>query len=210
MKGGCRDGAGYPGALFGAVPDYRDCCAGSGFAGEIEGIPVVAGALDASGALDTAKAPDVAEARDVTETPAAARTSDVTEAVCRSWVDEAFIVLPREGAYPEELASQLAGMGVVVHVGVYKAQESGGLRQFVGQLGDYTVLTTSISAATPLQQFCKRAMDIAGGITGCLITAVLTLFLAPAIWIVSPGPVFFTQERVGRNVKKLQKLSLLF
>ena len=142
--------------------------------------------------------------REIEGIPVVAVASDVTEAVCRSWVDEAFIVLPREEAYPEELASQLAGMGVVVHVGVYKAQESGGLRQFVGQLGDYTVLTTSISAATPLQQFCKRAMDIAGGIAGCLITAVLTLFLAPAICIASPGPIFFTQERVGRNGKKFR------
>ena len=159
---------------------------------------------DMAGTLDLTEAPHVPGESDVTERLGTAGASDVTEAVCRSWVDEAFIVLPREEAYPEELASQLAGMGVVVHVGVYKAQESGGLRQFVGQLGDYTVLTTSISAATPLQQFCKRAMDIAGGIAGCLITAVLTLFLAPAICIASPGPIFFTQERVGRNGKKFR------
>ena len=175
---------------------------------QIQGIPVVAGGAVKERA-DVTGEPGRAERADVTGAADRAGASvigtlDVTEAVCRSWVDEALIVLPREEAYPEELASQLAGMGVVVHVGVYKAEESGGLRQFVGQLGDYTVLTTSISAATPLQQFAKRAMDIGGGIAGCVITAVLTLILGPAIWIASPGPIFFTQERVGRNGKKFR------
>ena len=47
----------------------------------------------------------------------------------------------------------------------------------------------------------KRVLDIIGGITGCLITAVLTLILGPMIYIQSPGPIFFTQTRVGKNGK---------
>ena len=66
------------------------------------------------------------------------------------------------------------------------------------------MLTTSISYAPPLQQFVKRAMDIAGGAAGCLITFLLFLFLGPAIFLASPGPVFFTQERVGRNGKRFK------
>lgn len=65
-------------------------------------------------------------------------------------------------------------------------------------------MTTSISYATPLQQFCKRAMDIAGGMVGCTITCILFIFLAPLIFIVSPGPVFFSQERVGMNGKRFR------
>ena len=45
-------------------------------------------------------------------------------------------------------------------------------------------------------------MDIAGGVAGCLITVVLLLFLGPAIYIQSPGPIFFKQVRMGRNGKK--------
>ncbi|MCR2046557.1 sugar transferase [Acetatifactor muris] len=133
-----------------------------------------------------------------------AGAEDIIEAVCRSWVDEALIALPRSVPYPEELVEKLAGMGVVVHVSVFRAGSETGMRQFVDHLGEYTVLTTSISYATPLQQFVKRAMDIAGGIVGCVMTAVLFLFLAPAILAASPGPVFFTQERVGRNGKKFK------
>ena len=45
----------------------------------------------------------------------------------------------------------------------------------------------------------KRAIDIAGAIVGLLITAVITVFVAPAILIESPGPLFFKQKRVGKN-----------
>ncbi|MFR0911110.1 MAG: sugar transferase, partial [Eubacterium sp.] len=48
--------------------------------------------------------------------------------------------------------------------------------------------------------FLKRTLDIAAGIVGCLITAILYIFVAPAIKIADPkGPVFFGQERAGRN-----------
>ena len=43
------------------------------------------------------------------------------------------------------------------------------------------------------------ALLIAGAIVGLLITAVITVFVAPAILIESPGPLFFKQKRVGKN-----------
>ena len=42
-------------------------------------------------------------------------------------------------------------------------------------------------------------MDIAGGIVGCLITVIIFIFVAPAIYIKSPGPIFFSHDRVGKN-----------
>lgn len=74
-----------------------------------------------------------------------------------------------------------------------------GKRQFVEKIGPYTVLTTSINYASSFQLFLKRMMDVIGGLIGCALTAVLFLFLAPAIYLSSPGPIFFTQERVGKT-----------
>ena len=136
--------------------------------------------------------------------PVVAKVDSVAEAVCRSWVDEALVVLPKERPYPGKLIEQLAGMGMVVHFSVFRAEEAGEMHQSVGRFGDYTVLTTSISIATPVQQLAKRMLDIVGGAIGCLITGILFLFLAPAIFITSPGPIFFTQERVGRNGKRFR------
>ncbi len=136
--------------------------------------------------------------------PVVACREDIVDAVCRRWVDEVLIVQPPGTAHPGELVSDLAGMGVVVHLGLFDSGEESGMRQFVGHVGDYTVLTTSIGYATPLQQFAKRAMDIAGGLAGCLATGGLFLVLAPIIMFTSPGPVFFMQERIGRNGKRFK------
>ena len=45
----------------------------------------------------------------------------------------------------------------------------------------------------------KRVMDIVGGIVGCLITFILMIFVGIPIMIESPGPMFFKQDRVGKN-----------
>ncbi|MCR5790212.1 MAG: sugar transferase [Lachnospiraceae bacterium] len=45
----------------------------------------------------------------------------------------------------------------------------------------------------------KRTMDIVGALFGCLFLLPLILIFGPLIRLESPGPVFFSQERVGRN-----------
>ena len=136
--------------------------------------------------------------------PVVACREDIVDAVCRRWVDEALIVQHLGASHPGDLVADLAGMGVVVHTGLFRSGEESGMKQFVGHVGDYTVLTASISYATPLQQFTKRAMDIAGGIAGCLVTGILFFIFTPIIMVVSPGPVFFMQERIGRNGKRFK------
>lgn len=42
-------------------------------------------------------------------------------------------------------------------------------------------------------------MDIAGGLIGILFTGIAYLIFAPLIKKQSPGPVFFSQTRVGKN-----------
>lgn len=136
--------------------------------------------------------------------PVVANLDTVVEYVCREWVDEVFINLGSEEPYPENLVSQFAEMGVVVHIKLVKSSELVGQKQFVEHLGNYTVLTTSINYVSARQIFLKRAMDILGGIVGCLITGILFVILAPIIHKQSPGPVFFTQTRVGKNGKKFK------
>ena len=47
-------------------------------------------------------------------------------------------------------------------------------------------------------------MDIAGGIVGCLCTLLLIIIIGPMIYIKSPGPIFFSQVRIGKNGKKFK------
>ena len=50
----------------------------------------------------------------------------------------------------------------------------------------------------------KRLMDIAGGIVGSLITLILIVIIGPMIYIKSPGPIFFSQVRIGKNGRKFK------
>lgn len=54
----------------------------------------------------------------------------------------------------------------------------------------------------------KRAMDIAGGLAGLLLALPLMLACCALVYRESPGPLIFTQERVGRGGRlfKMRKL----
>ena len=124
--------------------------------------------------------------------------------ICRNWVDEVLFDVPNDAQLPEGLVSDLSEMGVVVHLKIDEQSTDDGCKRFVERFGNYAVLTMSINYASDMQLLMKRIMDIVGGLVGCLATAVLFLFLAPAIYIQSPGPIFFTQIRVGKNGKKFK------
>ena len=51
----------------------------------------------------------------------------------------------------------------------------------------------------PIQFVVKRLMDVAGGLVGLGITAIAVIPIAIAIKLNSPGPVVFSQDRVGIN-----------
>ena len=133
-----------------------------------------------------------------------ANMENAAEYVCKEWIDEVLIVTSGVVPYPKELIEQFTETGVTVHLNLAKVQSVPGKKQFVEKIGDYTVLTTSINYASTRDLMLKRLMDIAGGLAGCLITGILCIFVAPAIYIASPGPIFFAQERIGRNGRKFK------
>jgi len=63
------------------------------------------------------------------------------------------------------------------------------------------VLSSSINIVSSWQLLVKRLMDIAGGLVGCIFTGIIYIFIAPIMKVKSPGPVFFSQVRMGKNGK---------
>ena len=124
--------------------------------------------------------------------------------VCQEWIDEVLIVIPEALPYPSELIEKLTETGVTIHLNLAKITNIPGKKQFVEKVGNYTVLTTSINYASSKQLLLKRLMDISGGIVGCILTGIICIFVGPAIYLASPGPIFFAQERVGKNGKKFK------
>ena len=144
------------------------------------------------------------EGQSIHNIPVVATVRTAADFVCREWVDEALVVMPPRDPLPEQLINQLSETGITVHINVGQLPEFEGKRQFVEKIGRYTVLSTSINYATDKQLLGKRILDILGGFVGCLITVVLFIFIAPAIKKESPGPVFFTQTRIGKNGRKFK------
>lgn len=140
----------------------------------------------------------------VGEIPIVANYEEIVPYIQHGWVDEVFLCGDTFQNEHSELIEQLKQMGIVNHIAVAKRDSSLNEKQQIGQLGDYTVMTTSLSYASGMQLFLKRIMDLAGSLVGCLCTMLLTIVIGPMIYISSPGSIFFSQERVGKNGKKFK------
>lgn len=133
--------------------------------------------------------------------PVVATEETAVDYVCKEWVDEVFVHLSKNYLIPQKLMDTLEETGVTIHLNLASIENPSGRKQLVEKVGDYTVLTTSMNYMTTKQAFMKRSLDILGGLVGCLLTGIIFLFVAPAIYIQSPGPIFFSQTRVGKNGK---------
>lgn len=139
--------------------------------------------------------------KEIAGIPVVATIEDAAGYICQHWVDKVLINVGDEHLYPQKLYEELIEMGIVVHVNLSKIHKTPGQKQFVERIGDYTVITTSMNYSTDRQAMVKRLLDIAGGLVGCVLTGIIFIFIAPAIYISSPGPIFFSQTRIGKNGK---------
>lgn len=127
---------------------------------------------------------------------------DMLEYIRLNVVDQVVIHVESISDETNKLVKFLVDMGIVVHISLEQFDQMP--HKQINMLGELSVITTCFQTASTLQLFLKRCMDIVGAIVGLLITAVAAIFVAPAIYIKSPGPVFFSQERVGRNGRRFR------
>ena len=141
--------------------------------------------------------PDIKQISDI---PVVAYGKDAYEYACGNVVDEVVLCLkPSQLEEMERIADNFLEMGITVHLRMDIFMKEAAHVHF-GHVNSMKVLTTSVNNVSEVELFSKRVVDICAGIVGCLITAILYIFIAPAIKIADPkGPVFFGQERVGRN-----------
>lgn len=119
-------------------------------------------------------------------------------------LDEVFINLPEEDkAYVKHIIYDLESMGIACHYNI-DIIERPSKEVRVGYFAGYTVATYSINHFDYRRMTIKRLIDIVGGLTGCVLTAVMTPFVALAIRINSPGPIFFAQTRIGKNGRRFK------
>ncbi len=93
----------------------------------------------------------------------------------------------------------LAQMGIIIHYTITLPDLKGARHKMLLSRGNMYTVTYANKITSMGQIVVKRIMDLLGGIVGCVITCILFIVLGPIIKIQSPGPVFFSQKRVGRN-----------
>lgn len=118
-------------------------------------------------------------------------------------LDEVFI----HGTYDNDIhmIEEFENMGLTVHLNIEVFDLSLHCRKKeLIKFGDYYAVSFAPINIDYKKQMVKRLMDIVGALLGLLITAIVTVFLAPVLLIESPGPLFFCQTRVGRNGRKFK------
>lgn len=135
--------------------------------------------------------------------PVVASAENAVEYLCQNWVDRVIEVCEKEERAAEDILRDCEEMGITVHRALPESFDNGWKKR-VENISGYTVITDSIEPAGPAEAALKRLADIVGGLAGCVITGILFLFAAPAIYINSPGPIFFSQTRIGKNGRKFK------
>ncbi len=120
-------------------------------------------------------------------------------------VDEVFINIPnRYGIALDEIILELEKMGIVVHMNLDIFNNLNVKEKVINEFAGHQVITFSSALFDERKMAVKRLFDVFGALVGCLLTVIITIFLAPIIYIESPGPIFFSQMRVGKNGRKFR------
>lgn len=133
-----------------------------------------------------------------------ADSSDMLEVARQMPLDEVFLNLPDENKENvKRIVYELESMGIACHYNI-DLIERPQKEIRVGKFAGYTVATYSINHFDYRRMIIKRLIDIIGGLVGLVITGIATPFVALAIKIDSPGPVFFAQTRIGKNGRRFK------
>lgn len=128
----------------------------------------------------------------------------LTEAMVQIPFDEVLVNAPdKDMEKLQEIVDGFEDMGVDCHFVLRMPDRKESLSRMETFKG-YDVVTYTMNRHSVKKLMIKRLFDIIGGIVGLVITGVLCIVLIPAIKMDSPGPVFFSQTRIGKNGRRFK------
>ncbi len=143
----------------------------------------------------------------IDDVPVVSDKEEALEYLRTEVVDEVFFNLPKEIELPQDIMDGCIAMGITTHLNLMKISQMEG-NKVIEKFGDYTVMTTSIHMASDRQVLFKRGLDILGGTVGVILTFIAAIFVAPIIYIQSPGPIFFYADQDRQKRKAFQDLQV--
>ena len=142
--------------------------------------------------------------KEIDALPVVADSSTLIQYLINSWVDEVYLDIPAGQPMPVDLINKIMDMGITVHAAMNEMDEIEARHKNVEWVCGQVTLTTSLGYISQRDLMLKRLMDITGGLAFSLLTVILALIIGPMIYIASPGPIFFTQTRIGENGRKFK------
>ena len=148
---------------------------------------------------------------DIHGVPVVCRYRDAEQYMVGKWIDEVMIALPKDMSVPDEFLDMCMKMGITTHTKL-AVETDRECQHTIEKYAGSTVLTENLRIASNRQVFVKRVMDILGAIVGLFFTAIFTIIIGPIIYFTDPGPIFFSQNRIGQNgrVFKIYKFRSMY
>ena len=135
--------------------------------------------------------------------PVVTSIDNALEWCCRQWIDGVFFGIDIN-KIPKNLIDGLATAGITMHYAFSDSYSIEGQVQSIDKIGSHNVITSSNREYSNGLLLLKRLMDIVLGFVGCVITMIIALIIGPIIYIKSPGPIFYTSERIGMNGRRFK------
>lgn len=123
---------------------------------------------------------------------------DMIKYASHNWVDSVLVAI-HDRKKSIHLRDLFDVMGITTHTIISTVDTHH--NEYIQKLGNYIVSSNTYRTIPIGQKIVKRAIDIVGGIVGCVATGILILIIGPMIYIKSPGPIIFSQKRIGKNGK---------
>jgi exopolysaccharide biosynthesis polyprenyl glycosylphosphotransferase len=137
----------------------------------------------------------------------AARLTDFDDYIRQHVVDEVVVALPVSSYYAEfaHVLRSCEEQGILVHMlpDFFDVRRA---RLKLEVLEDQPVITLRTGAMEGWPLLVKRILDVTVALGLLILLAPFFVIVALVIRLTSPGPVFFVQERVGRNKRPFRFL----
>jgi exopolysaccharide biosynthesis polyprenyl glycosylphosphotransferase len=125
---------------------------------------------------------------------------DLIEVCKKTQIDEVVFCMPKDLIIDvDQYVRDLEEIGITVRLVLDFFDLNYSRSQLSIFHNEMPILTFSSKSLDAQQLFFKRLLDIVGALVGLAITVVAFPFIALAIKRDDPGPVFFSQDRVGMN-----------
>ena len=146
--------------------------------------------------------------RSILNVPILGSVADIPRIIDEFAVDEVIIALP------ESTHQELVGIISLCErekVGIRVLPDAFGIMASevtIGYLGGLPLVTVRDVALQGWKLTLKRGMDLVGSAIGLVILSPFLMLVALLIKLDSPGPVFYTHERMGLDAKSFKILKI--